>query len=93
MTHWKENWGAGGEDERGALNFNPSSVTNSHATLGKSPFPSLGLSFPAPKGICLATSPSIPSLLREPMATHAQTALVRTLAMSRPWVVQNPLLY
>lgn len=93
MTHWKENWGAGGKDERGTLNFNPSSVANSHATLGKSPFPSLGLYFPAPKGRCSATSPRIPSLLRGPMATHAQTALVRTLATSRLWVVQSPLLY
>ena len=47
-----------------------------------SPFPSLGLNFPAQKGRCLATSPRIPSLLQE---THAQTALARTPAISRPW--------
>lgn len=38
----------GEADERGALNFNPNSVTNSHVTLGKS-FPSPDLNFPAPK--------------------------------------------
>lgn len=68
----------GGE---GSLNFNASSVTNPHVTLGKS-FPLSGPQFPCSKGRCLATSPRNPSLLQESSETHAQKALPRTPAIS-----------